>query len=1382
LVKSIASQFFDILQKEEAASNTNVFYDPADLTSLRVNTDGSGGNPAVGDPVGIMMDTSQFGGKTAEAYLVGATELSPALSLWTLDTTASESGGRITFTAIADFAEYQLTGLTDGGWYEVTLTHNDFIANNGGHVVGFQTSSGYTEDVTDSKARRISGSGTTTVLVKAPATTAYIKVVVPGGGTIGGSCYFEDFSIKEVTGHHAIAPSDSARPVLYDDPDLTAAALTDNGRGEELLEGNVTWSTADGSWTETSPGDFTAVNGINFGANSTQLDDLTEIGAEYEVSLEVYDYVSGTLGARIRNNNQTDLSASGNGVFTGKARATEAIQIYLMGWGLFNGKVRNISVRKVLTAFDERGAELSQSFSGFVDVLTVDWSPNGAGYELIDNTGGQTRPGVEQTKILAAGTYEMTISVRSITGASQIRIDKIGSDRLIGVGETTFEFTLTSPNNPRYRLEDLNTVVGDGFIIDSISIKQVPYPNLVTNGTFDTDSDWTKGTGWSIGSGVASKVAGTASFLDQDNILEAGKIYKAMVYVSSVTSGNLIYLSSVYDLLSTSTTHDAVGWHTVYIRPLTTTHFMLYANSTFEGSIDNVSVQELPASIDRKYYLDTDGSDDWMEVKPTLNLGEQWWHVGAWKYDAGTGRAFATSSDYRGALRSVSNRWFWYDSAGGNMYLSNSGPETKNVVTIEQSGTNSISARYNGVQEIETQTPYDDSGATQGFALFSHNNLIFGDGLDGRFYGGSWGQGQVDYDELTVLQDYLGTTTQPPIDPPDVTEYADVYELLAAQTGAVLFDINDKTSLRVGRDGSGGVPVDGDPVGMMMDVSGAGGSTMAAYLTGATELVTNGTFDTDLTGWLLSASPAVVGGRAELSRNGGIDIIRQSFATEVGKVYQITADVTGASAKLGVGTASLSDNVLNIGSLVDTSVDNVFVAQSNPTWIYCITELNGTSSWDNVSVKALPGYVATAPSDSARPTLASVLDTTASELTDDGTRGEELCDLVTPAYITRPAAGGIPAAQTLVSQSNLEIGETYEINITGSSVVGSLGYRAASSGFGVTVLSGPTNLTNGSQTVTVRIVRTGNLTINADADGFSATIESVSVKKVNTVFDGQPNLVTNGTFDTDSDWTKGTGWSIGSGVASASAVTASLEQSGVVEANKWYQVLVYATVTSGYFTAYLANGDNTQVNLTGWHVLYLRAGTTGTSVSFFGFGFTGSIDNVIVQEVPASVARAHYLDFDGSDDNLILDADTIAASSNATLYKTFRGDTTDTRHIMFSTNGGPFILTAENTTLTLLSYNVGSPVYREDGTIPSYATRGDVFTALIDNTDHTIGVEEADLSAEATWASSGFYIGGEHNTQWDSTGRLYAWAAVDTRLDGRGRDLLENFMIGKKTS
>ena len=39
--------------------------------------------------------------------------------------------------------------------------------------------------------------------------------------------------------------------------------------------------------------------------------------------------------------------------------------------------------------------------------------------------------------------------------------------------------------------------------------------NLVTNGTFDADSDWTKGTGWAIASGVASWTGTTAANLEQ---------------------------------------------------------------------------------------------------------------------------------------------------------------------------------------------------------------------------------------------------------------------------------------------------------------------------------------------------------------------------------------------------------------------------------------------------------------------------------------------------------------------------------------------------------------------------------------------------------------------------------------------------------------------------------------------------------------------------------------------------------------------------------------------------------------------------------------------------------------------------------------------------
>ena len=168
----------------------------------------------------------------------------------------------------------------------------------------------------------------------------------------------------------------------------------------------------------------------------------------------------------------------------------------------------------------------------------------------------------------------------------------------------------------------------------------------------------------------------------------------------------------------------------------------------------------------------------------------------------------------------------------------------------------------------------------------------------------------------------------------------------------------------------------------------------------------------------------------------------------------------------------------------------------------------------------------------------------------------------------------------------------------------------------------------------------------------SAVVDNISVKQVLT-----PNLVTNGTFDTDSDWTKGTGWSIGSGVATHTGSAGYLRQDGVLTPFKWYRVYIYVsgrTTGSGGFINAFYNGDTTNTGKTyasnGWHVAYIQPKAGQTTFRFYGgANYDGSIDNVIVQEVPASVARAHYLDFDGSDDNLILDADTIAASSNATL-------------------------------------------------------------------------------------------------------------------------------------
>lgn len=114
--------------------------------------------------------------------------------------------------------------------------------------------------------------------------------------------------------------------------------------------------------------------------------------------------------------------------------------------------------------------------------------------------------------------------------------------------------------------------------------------NLVSNGTFDSDTDWSKNIGWTIGSNVAS-CDGTQGFLYQDSGLVVNTSYKITFDVSAYTSGTLQFRT--YDgsyntrLIITSAgsyelefTTSATGNGSIYF----------YGLDIFIGSIDNVVI------------------------------------------------------------------------------------------------------------------------------------------------------------------------------------------------------------------------------------------------------------------------------------------------------------------------------------------------------------------------------------------------------------------------------------------------------------------------------------------------------------------------------------------------------------------------------------------------------------------------------------------------------------------------------------------------------------------------------------------------------------------------------------------------------------------------
>ena len=132
------------------------------------------------------------------------------------------------------------------------------------------------------------------------------------------------------------------------------------------------------------------------------------------------------------------------------------------------------------------------------------------------------------------------------------------------------------------------------------------------------------------------------------------------------------------------------------------------------------------------------------------------------------------------------------------------------------------------------------------------------------------------------------------------------------------------------------------------------------------------------------------------------------------------------------------------------------------------------------------------------------------------------------------------------------------------------------------------------------------------------------------------NLVTNGTFDTDTDWTKGTGWTIANGIASQSGGVGQLSQSVSVDFNKKYLFEFDAIVTAG--TLKIAAGVTAPVQT------FTQSGHQSFELAFAGnamlyilgdSSFAGSIDNVKIQEAGVSGYVTKLFDQTGNNNHAL---------------------------------------------------------------------------------------------------------------------------------------------------
>lgn len=273
--------------------------------------------------------------------------------------------------------------------------------------------------------------------------------------------------------------------------------------------------------------------------------------------------------------------------------------------------------------------------------------------EVVGTSANGLYPQIRQTLKTETGrTYKLNIGKVQLNSGFWIRVrlahggvtdtviqnNSSGADQNMSGDEGTAFFT-AKESEVILILEVRDGAVGT---FDNISVQEVG-ENLVTNGTFDYDSGWTKGTGWTISGGTASSDGSqTSAYSELSQVLgvsvAVGDTFTVTYTVSNYGAGTM---TSIFGN-DAGTARTGNGTFTdVYTGVITTsTNFKMRANTNFIGNVDNIIItkglhpviQSIPYGYDVKdvyidgdlaregeaydYEVQTDGINQWL--KPTV--------------------------------------------------------------------------------------------------------------------------------------------------------------------------------------------------------------------------------------------------------------------------------------------------------------------------------------------------------------------------------------------------------------------------------------------------------------------------------------------------------------------------------------------------------------------------------------------------------------------------------------------------------------------------------------------------------------------------------------------------------------------------------------------
>ena len=119
-------------------------------------------------------------------------------------------------------------------------------------------------------------------------------------------------------------------------------------------------------------------------------------------------------------------------------------------------------------------------------------------------------------------------------------------------------------------------------------------PNLITNGTFDADTDWTKEVGWAIAAGVADCDGSQGGNSKMSQVIPAPEA--AVTYLVEL---DLTRNAGSFKNITVGGTTDTTAYtstqaiSTEIVATSADTEFKFVGNVSFIGTVDNVSVRKV---------------------------------------------------------------------------------------------------------------------------------------------------------------------------------------------------------------------------------------------------------------------------------------------------------------------------------------------------------------------------------------------------------------------------------------------------------------------------------------------------------------------------------------------------------------------------------------------------------------------------------------------------------------------------------------------------------------------------------------------------------------------------------------------------------------------